>query len=66
MSDYEKELDYSSLRMGILMNFTPFCGEERTKEAVNVLNGIIAELKETKAELEELKEYKFMYEGLAK
>ena len=34
----EIKADIQSLRLGILMNFPQFCGEERTKEAINTLN----------------------------
>jgi hypothetical protein len=54
MGDYEKALDFNALRLGILMNFPKFCGEERTKEAMDILNKIIAELDRHKKEAEKV------------
>lgn len=45
-----KKIDINSLKFGIQCNFPYFCGEERTKEALEILNHIVSELEKTTAE----------------
>lgn len=35
--------DIAALRLGIKLNFPRFCGEEKTKEAINTLDNLINE-----------------------
>lgn len=52
--DIEK-LDINAVCFGILCNFTPVCGEERAKEAVELVRTLQAENKKLRAELEQVK-----------
>lgn len=52
--DIEK-LDINAVCFGILCNFTPVCGEERAKEAVELVRTLQAENKELRVELEQVK-----------
>lgn len=53
--DIEK-LDINAVCFGILCNFTPVCGEERAKEAVELVRTLQAENKKLRTELEQVKE----------
>ena len=48
--DIEK-LDINAVCFGILCNFTPVCGEERAKEAVELVRTLQAENEKLRAEL---------------
>lgn len=50
--DIEK-LDINAVCFGILCNFTPICGEERAKEAVELVRALQAENKRLKSLLSE-------------
>lgn len=50
--DLEK-LDINAVCFGILCNFTPVCGEERAKEAVELVRTLQAENETLRAELEQ-------------
>lgn len=52
--DIEK-LDINAVCFGILCNFTPVCGEERAKEAVELVRTLQAENEKLRAELERVK-----------
>lgn len=52
--DIEK-LDINAVCFGILCNFTPVCGEERAKEAVELVRTLQAENEKLRAELEQVK-----------
>lgn len=52
--DLEK-LDINAVCFGILCNFTPVCGEERAKEAVELVRTLQAENKKLRADLEQVK-----------
>lgn len=52
--DIEK-LDINAVCFGILCNFTPVCGEERAKEAVELVRTLQAENAKLRAELEQVK-----------
>ena len=52
--DIEK-LDINAVCFGILCNFTPVCGEERAKEAVELVRTLQAENERLRAELEQVK-----------
>lgn len=52
--DIEK-LDINAVCFGILCNFTPVCGEERAKEAVELVRTLQAENKKLRADLEQVK-----------
>ena len=52
--DIEK-LDINAVCFGILCNFTPVCGEERAKEAVELVRTLQAENEKLRAELEHWK-----------
>ena len=49
--DIEK-LDINAVCFGILCNFTPVCGEERAKEAVELVRKLQAENEKLRAELQ--------------
>ena len=49
--DLEK-LDINAVCFGILCNFTPVCGEERAKEAVELVRTLQAENEKLRGELE--------------
>ena len=49
------ELIVNSLRFAIRCNFPHFCGEERTKEAIKILDDILAENASLRAQLEKYK-----------
>lgn len=53
--------DINAVCFGILCNFAPVCGEERAKEAVELVRMLQAENKRLRAELEQVKREK---EGL--
>lgn len=55
--DIEK-LDINAVCFGILCNFTPVCGEERAKEAVEIVRKLQAENEKLRAELEQVKREK--------
>ena len=55
--DIEK-LDINAVCFGILCNFTPVCGEERAKEAVELVRKLQAENEKLRAELEQVKREK--------
>ena len=55
--DIEK-LDINAVCFGILCNFTPVCGEERAKEAVELVRTLQAENEKLRAELEQVKREK--------
>lgn len=52
--DIEK-LDINAVCFGILCNFTPVCGEERAKEAVELVRTLQAENEKLRDELEQVK-----------
>ena len=52
--DIEK-LDINAVCFGILCNFTPVCGEERAKEAVELVRKLQAENEKLRAEREQVK-----------
>ena len=52
--DIEK-LDINAVCFGILCNFTPVCGEERAKEAVELVRTLQAENEKLRAEAEGLR-----------
>lgn len=52
--DIEK-LDINAVCFGILCNFTPVCGEERAKEAVELVRTLQAENEKLRADLEQVK-----------
>lgn len=52
--DLEK-LDINAVCFGILCNFTPVCGEERAKEAVELVRTLQAENEKLRADLEQVK-----------
>lgn len=52
--DLEK-LDINAVCFGILCNFTPVCGEERAKEAVELVRTLQAENEKLRGELERVK-----------
>lgn len=52
--DIEK-LDINAVCFGILCNFTPVCGEERAKEAVELVRKLQAKNEKLRAELEQVK-----------
>ena len=52
--DIEK-LDINAVCFGILCNFTPVCGEERAKEAVELVRKLQTENERLRAELERVK-----------
>lgn len=52
--DIEK-LDINAVCFGILCNFPPVCGEERAKEAVELVRTLQAENEKLRAELEQVK-----------
>lgn len=45
------ELDVNAVCLGILCNFPQFCGEERAKEAVELVRALYAEQKALRTEL---------------
>ena len=53
--DIEK-LDINAVCFGILCNFTPVCGEERAKEAVELVRTLQAENEKLRADLEQVKQ----------
>lgn len=55
--DIEK-LDINAVCFGILCNFTPVCGEERAKEAVEIVRKLQTENEKLRAELEQVKREK--------
>ena len=55
--DIEK-LDINAVCFGILCNYTPVCGEERAKEAVEIVRKLQAENEKLRAELEQVKREK--------
>lgn len=55
--DIEKP-DINAVCFGILCNFTPVCGEERAKEAVELVRKLQAENERLRAELEQVKREK--------
>ena len=55
--DIEK-LDINAVCFGILCNFTPVCGEERAKEAVELVRKLQTENKRLRDELEQVKREK--------
>lgn len=55
--DIEK-LDINAVCFGILCNFTPVCGEERAKEAVELVRKLQTENERLRAELEQVKREK--------
>lgn len=55
--DIEK-LDINAVCFGIVCNFTPVCGEERAKEAVEIVRKLQAENEKLRAELEQVKREK--------
>lgn len=52
--DIEK-LDINAVCFGILCNFTPVCGEERAKEAVELVRTLQTENEKLRADLEQVK-----------
>lgn len=50
-----KKLDINAVCFGILCNFTPVCGEERAKEAAELVRKLQAENEKLRAELEQVK-----------
>ena len=60
--DIEK-LDINAVCFGILCNFTPVCGEERAKEAVELVRTLQAENEKLRAELDDLRIQWDMYGG---
>ena len=52
--DLEK-LDINAVCFGILCNFTPVCGEERAKEAVELVRTLQAKNEKLRADLEQVK-----------
>lgn len=52
--DIEK-LDINAVCFGILCNYTPVCGEERAKEAVELVRTLQAENEKLRADLEQVK-----------
>ena len=52
--DLEK-LDINAVCFGILCNFTPVCGEERAKEAVELVRTLQAENEKLRADLAQVK-----------
>lgn len=52
--DLEK-LDINAVCFGILCNFNPVCGEERAKEAVELVRTLQAENEKLRANLEQVK-----------
>ena len=58
--DIEK-LDINAVCFGILCNFTPVCGEERAKEAVELVRTLQAENEKLRAELEQVKHQRDSY-----
>ena len=52
--DLEK-LDINAVCFGILCNFTPVCGEERAKEAVELVRTLQTENEKLRADLEQVK-----------
>lgn len=52
--DIEK-LDINAVCFGILCNFTPVCGEERAKEAVELVRKLQTENERLRDELEQVK-----------
>ena len=50
-----ERLDINAVCFGILCNFTPVCGEERAKEAVELVRTLQAENEKLRAELEQVK-----------
>lgn len=55
--DIEK-LDINAVCFGILCNFTPVCGEERAKEAVELVRKLQTENERLRDELEQVKREK--------
>ena len=53
--DIEK-LDINAVCFGILCNFTPVCGEERAKEAVELVRKLQAENEKLRDELKAVRE----------
>lgn len=51
-----EELDINAVCFGILCNFTPVCGEERAKEAVELVRTLQAENEKLRADLEQVKQ----------
>lgn len=49
-----EELNIRAVCFGILCNFTPICGEERAKEAVEIVRKLQAENERLRAELQKL------------
>ena len=47
-----EKLDINAVCFGILCNFTPVCGEERAKEAVELVSKLQAENEKLRAELQ--------------
>ena len=63
--DIEK-LDINAVCFGILCNFTPVCGEERAKEAVELVRTLQDESTKLRAELEQVKrEHKYSAHDVA-
>lgn len=60
--DIEK-LDINAVCFGILCNFTPVCGEERAKEAVELVRTLQAENEKLRAGLNDLRTQWDMYGG---
>lgn len=48
-------LDINAVCFGILCNFAPVCGEDRAKEAANIVRQLQAENARLRAELEAIK-----------
>lgn len=51
-----EKLDINAVCFGILCNFTPVCGEERAKEAVELVRTLQVENDKLRAELEQVKQ----------
>lgn len=50
----DEDMDIKSVCFGILCNFTPVCGEERAKEAVEIVRQLQKENNQLRARVHEL------------